>query len=157
MNLPASISSFRTSSCQRRWSISLQAINIKMKFLSILSKASWHQLFSQFSPRKHWIPLHQSFIPINLVPISLFPQRAFFSPSIFDLSFSAEVHEYCFTLHCGCVSIDQEIRSGSEGWALTLQGYKHRAECNNSAAPGGSGRQQAACRSHKGKSPAFLL
>lgn len=113
MNVPASISSFMTSSCQRYRSISLQAINIKMKFLSVLSKASWHQLFSQFFPCKHWIPLHQSFIQPILFQFLSSHKKLFFSPpSIFDFSFLAEVHEYYFTLHCGCISIDQEIERG---------------------------------------------
>lgn len=112
MNLPASISSFMTSSCQRYRSISLQAINIKMKFLSVLSKASWHQLFLQFFSLQALNTSSSIFYPANLVPISLFPQKAFFPPSIFGFSFSAEVHEYYFTLHCGCISIDQEIKRG---------------------------------------------
>lgn len=142
MNLLASISSFMTSSCPRYWSISLQAINIKMKFLSVLSKASWHQLFSQFFSCKLWIRLHLSLIPTNLVPT----KSTFFSPSsIFEFSFLAEVHEYHFTLHCGCISINQEIKSGSEGCVVTLQGYKQRRCCNDFLAPGSSGQPKVVC------------
>lgn len=124
MNLPASALSFMTPSCCRCRSISLHTINIQMKFLSVLSKASRHRLFSQFfSPCKRWTPLHQSFIPTNPVPVSLFPQKAFFSPpSIFDFSFSAEVHEYYLTLHCGCISIDQEIKTRVRGMRLDPAG-----------------------------------
>lgn len=67
----------------RYWSISLQAINIKMKFLSILSKASWHQLFSQFFPLQALNTSSSIFYPANLVPISLFPQKAFFAPPFY--------------------------------------------------------------------------
>lgn len=83
MNLPASISSFMTSSCQRYRSISLQAINIKMKFLSVLSKASWHQLFSQFFSLQALNTSSSIFYPTDLVPISLFPQKALFFPSFY--------------------------------------------------------------------------
>lgn len=126
MNLPISISFFMTSSCWRYWSVSVQAINIKMKFLSVLSKASWHQLFSQFVSLQALNTSSSIFYSNQSCSNFSFPTKGFFPPSIFDFSFLAEVHEYYFTLHCGCVSIDQEIKSESEGCALSLQGYKQQ-------------------------------
>lgn len=154
MNVPASISSFMTSSCQRYRSISLQAINIKMKFLSVLSKASWHQLFSQFFPCKHWIPLHQSFIQPILFQFLSSHKKLFFSPpSIFDFSFLAEVHEYYFTLHCGCISIDQ---GGLKDVSWPCGATNNGDVCNDFSAPGSSGRQEGCVQVCANESLSFL-
>lgn len=146
MNLLASVSSFMTSSCPRYWSVSLQAINIKMKFLSVLSKASWHQLFSQFFFLQA-LNTSSSVFDSNQ---SCSHKKHFFSPSsIFEFSFLAEVHEYYFTLQCGCISVNQEIKSGSEGCVMALQGYKQWRCCNDFLAPGSSGRGRLCALLHK--------
>lgn len=111
MNLPASASAFMTSSCWRYRSISLHTINIKMKFLSVLSKASRHQLFSQFFSLQALNTSSSIFYSNQSRSSFSLPAKSFFSPSVFDFSFLAEVHEYYFTPHCGCISIDQEIKT----------------------------------------------
>ena len=111
MNLPASVSSFVTSTCQRYRSISLQAINIKMTCLSVLSKASRHQLFSHIFPLQALNTSSLIFYPTSLVPISLFPQKKLFFPFYFWLLFlSKDARTLFFTppwLHLH--------RSGSDG------------------------------------------
>lgn len=87
MNLPASISSFMTSSCPRYWSISLQAINIKMKFLSVLLKVSWHHLFSYFFLASFgYLFINLLFQPILFQFLSSH-KKHFFSPFYFWLFF----------------------------------------------------------------------
>lgn len=85
MDLPASVCSFMTSSRWRYRSISLPAINIKMNFLSVLSKASWHQLFSQFffPASIEYLFINLSFQPILFQFLSSH-KKLFFPPSIFD-------------------------------------------------------------------------
>lgn len=124
MNLPASASSFMTPSCCRCRSISLHTINIQMKFLSVLSKASRHWLFSQF----FFPPANVEHLFINLlfqpIPFQFLSshKKHFFPLLLFLTSFSAEVHEYYFTLHCGCISIDQEIKTWVRGMRLDPAG-----------------------------------
>lgn len=107
MNFPEPISPFMTSSCSSCLSISKQAINIKMKFFCMSYQSSWHQLFSQmFSPaisERLFINLLSKAILFWLLSY----HKSFFLPS-HPFSWKT-MHEYHFTLHCGCISIDQKI------------------------------------------------
>lgn len=71
--------------------------------------------FPDFFPCKHWIPLHQSFIPTNLVPISLFAPQVFFSSYLwlFRLSRGAWILFYTpLWLHLH--------RSGNKKWVWRM-------------------------------------
>lgn len=106
MNFLEPISPFMTSSRSSCLSISKQAINIKMKFFACLIKASDINCF------------HKCFLLQALnASSSIFYQKQ----SCYDFSLIAKapssclplswqkIHEYHFTVHCGCISIDQEI------------------------------------------------
>lgn len=62
------------------------------------------------------------FQPIPFQFLSSHKKCFFPPPSIFDFSFSAEVHEYYFTLHCVCISFDQEIKMRVRGMRLDPAG-----------------------------------
>lgn len=130
MNLPEPISYFMTSSCRSCLSISQQAINIKMKFFCMsYQKLPISIAFTNVFSCKQRIPLHQSFIKSNLVLISVLSEKLL-SPLCCSLFFFPlswqKVHEYHFTLDCGCISIDQEIKSKPEGYVMTLQSSKQQ-------------------------------
>lgn len=86
MNLPASASSFMTPSCCRCRSISLHTINIQMKFLSVLSKASRHRLFSQFFFPLQTLNTSSSIFYSNQSRSSFsLPTKSIFFPSFYSL------------------------------------------------------------------------
>lgn len=116
MNFPEPISPFMTSSCSSCLSISKQAINIKMKFFCMSYQSSWHQLFSQmFSPaisERLFINLLSKAILFWLLSY----HKSFFLPP-HPFSWKT-MHEYHFTLHCGCISIDQKIIIKKKTWRM---------------------------------------
>lgn len=157
MDLPASVSSFMTSSCQRYRSISLQAINIKMKFLSVLSKASWHQLFSQFLP-----PASIEYLFINLLSnqscsnFSL-PTESFFFPFYFWLFFLSRGAWILFYTPLWLDLHWSGNRKGSEGCVVTLQGYKQQRCGSDGLASGSGGWQEGSVRVCTNESASFLV
>lgn len=127
MNLAEPISSFMTSSCRSCLSISEQVINIKMKFFCMsYQKLPLSIVFTNVFSCKQWMPLHQSFIKSNLVLISVLSEKVLSLLCCFVFFFLSwqKVHEYHFTHDCGCISINQEIKSKCEGYIMTLQSSK---------------------------------
>lgn len=125
MNLPEPISYFMTSSCWSCLSISEQVINIKMKFfLHVLSKASnincFHKCFllQAVNASSSIFYQKQSCSDFSLIRESSLSFVVFFF--FFSLSWQ-KVHEYHFTHDCGCISINQEIKSKCEGYIMALQ------------------------------------
>lgn len=158
MNLPASISSFMTSSCPRYWSISLQAINIKMKFLSVLLKVSWHHLFSYFFLASFgYLFINLLFQPILFQFLSSH-KKPFFSSFYFWLFFLSRGAWILFYtplwLHLH--------RSGNKKWVWRMcrepcRATNSRDVCNDFPAPDRCGWRRGCVQVSTHESASFVI
>lgn len=157
MNLPASASSFMTPSCCRCRSISLHTINIQMKFLSVLSKASRHRLFSQFFFPLQTLNTSSSIFYSNQSRSSFsLPTKSIFFPSFYFwlLFLSRGAWILFYTPLCLHLHWSGNKNEGPRDASLPCRATNHGDACHDSSVPAGGGPTDAGWgRVHVNASP----